>query len=171
MDGSGLERCELEESADAVRLSGTTLLATEAGPVEIQYSVALDHGWRTTTVGVHVRGPGDDRSVALCTDGSGTWTVGEEVVAELQGATDVDFAWTPATNTTPIRRLRLDQGASAAISVVHVPYPDRQVSLRSQTYERLGPRRYRYTSGDFQADLTVDDHGLVRNYPGQWTAT
>jgi hypothetical protein len=170
MDGTGLERSQITEAADSVRLSGTSLLSTEGGPVEIRYSIALDHLWKTSIVGVTVQGPDDERSVALRADGHGDWAVGDEIVAELHGAIDVDFAWTPATNTIPIRRLVLDVGATGEVHVIHVPYPARDVAIRTQTYERLGPRRYRFTSGDYQTDLTVDDRGVVEIYPGQWTA-
>ncbi len=170
IDGAGLERSEVVEAPDAIRMSGTTLLATDVGPVEIRYSIALTGQWVTETVGVHVRGPQDERSVALRADGRGNWSVGDEVVEDLTGAVDVDFAWTPATNTIPIRRLGLETGDRADVQVIHVPYPDREVARRSQSYERLGPRRYRLTSGAFETDLTVDDDSLVVQYPGQWTA-
>ena len=169
MDGSGLERCEMSDGDGPIKISGTTLLSTDGGPVEIRYSIALDGNWQTETVGVTVRGPDDERSVALRADGRGDWSAGDEVLADLRGATDVDFAWTPATNTIPIRRLALEVGSSAAVAAIHVPYPNRDVGLRSQTYERLSPRRYRFTSGAFETDLTVDDQGLVHQYPGQWT--
>ena len=36
--------------------------------------------------------------------------------AHLDGCPDVDFGWTPATNTVPIRRLGLEVGETASIT-------------------------------------------------------
>lgn len=164
-----MERCELGVTDDGLRISGTTLFRDEAGPVEIRYSVAVDERWRTRIVGVHVRTEAENRSVALRCDGAGNWEVGGHPISELEGAIDVDLAWTPATNTIPIRRHRLAVGESADTRVVFVPFPGREVTAKQQSYERLAERRYRYTSGSFSADLTVDEHGLVTAYPGLWT--
>jgi hypothetical protein len=165
----GMDRCELTTGPDGHRLSGTALFSGNGLPVEIRYSIALDERWRTRIVGVHVRAPADVRSVALRSDGEGNWEVGGEPIDDLAGATDVDLAWTPATNTIPIRRLDLDVGAGAETLVAFVPYPDRLVERRAQSYTRLAERRYRYQSGDFSTDLTVDAAGIVTQYPGMWT--
>jgi hypothetical protein len=170
IDGSGLDRSELVAIDRGHRLSGTSLFAADDDPVEIRFSVVLDSAWTTTTVGVHVRTGTGDRSVALTTDGAGMWQVGNDEVAELSGAVDVDFGWTPATNTIPIRRLNLDVGAAAETRVVFIPFPDREIESRTHRYERLAERRYRFQSGDFETDLTVNEHGLVTTYPGSWTA-
>lgn len=170
INGTGLERCELGRDDSGFRLSGTTLFTSHDGPVEIRYSITLDAKWRTRIAGVHVRAPSENRSVALRSDGAGNWEAEGREIPELSGAIDLDLAWTPATNTIPIRRLELPIGGAAATSVAFVPYPERTVELRQQRYERIAERRYRYTSGDFGTDLTVDENGLVVLYPARWLA-
>jgi hypothetical protein len=49
-----------------------------------------------------------------------------------------------------------------------VRFPNLNVEPLDQTYTRLGERTYRYQSGTFEADLEVDDEGLVLDYPGIW---
>jgi hypothetical protein len=44
------------------------------------------------------------------------------------------------------------------------------VQRLDQSYERLEERRYRYRSGRFTADLTVDDEGMVLQYGVTWKA-
>lgn len=151
-------------------MSGTTLLAGDEGPVEIRYSVNLSADWTTTSVGVHIRAPSDDRSVALVRRDDGTWLVGDDAIDAFSGADDADFAWTPATNTIPIRRLDLAPGQSATIEAIVIPFPGRDVERRTQTYERLAPRRWRYRAGDYETDLTTNEHGFVVAYPGRWMA-
>lgn len=135
-------------------------------PVEIRYSVSLDGEWTPDVVGVHINSLAEDRSVALRRDGVGNWMVGDEVLEALTGATDIDFAWTPATNTIPIRRLDLESGESAKIDTIYVPFPDREVVRRSQTYERLAAHRWRCRPGDFEVDMTTDEDGFVVACPG-----
>jgi hypothetical protein len=168
IDLPGMERAELATTEDGYRLAGTTLLSLEERPVEIRYSIALDGAWHTRIVGVHVRTPEENRSVALRSDGAGSWDVGGESVPDLAGAVDVDLAWTPATHTISIRRLALEVGGAADIPVAHVPFPQREVAVKRHTYERIAARRYRFTSGDFATDLTVNEHEFVTAYPGLW---
>jgi hypothetical protein len=169
LDRVGMERAVLESAPDGFRLSGTVLLVESDGPIEVRYSVLTDTEGRTRTVGAHVQTPTGDRRLALKSDGAGTWSAGDDPVLELYGAVDVDLAWTPATNTLAIRRLNLEIGESAEASTVYIAFPAHEIERRNHRYERLAPLRYRYRSGDFETDLTVNEQGLVVAYPGRWT--
>jgi hypothetical protein len=168
--GEGMERAELGSTAAGYRLSGTALSTHDGAAVEIRYSISLDEAWTTRVVGMHVRAPGDNRSLALVSDAPGTWQADGKPVPELEGAIDVDFAFTPATTTIALRRLGLEIGQHAETTAVVVSYPGREVVARSRVYERTAPRRFVVRSGDFSADLTVDENGFVTTYPGRWTA-
>ena len=89
-------------------------------------------------------------------------------IVDLRDCTDIDIAVTPFTNTLPIRRLNLEVGEAAEIDVVYVTVPDLTLSPAPQRYTRLDDRIYRFESLDsgYTADITVDDHGLVTDYPG-----
>jgi hypothetical protein len=76
----------------------------------------------------------------------------------------VDLGCSPATNTLPIRRLRLAVGATQAIRAAWVRFPELTVVRAEQSYSRLDEFTYRYASGEFQAELTVDDEDLVTSY-------
>lgn len=165
-----LDRCTLDETPGGWRLAGTSLLVIDDAPYEIRYSVVLDDGWGTRTVGAHVQGPDADRRMALTSDGRGTWSVTDQPVLELFGATDADLAWTPATNTVPIRRLGLAVGESGSVVTAHIAFPQHEIERATQQYERLSEATYRYTSGEFTADLTVDENGFVTRYGDLWTA-
>ena len=169
LDRTGMERATLESTPDGFRLAGTVLLVEPDGPIEIRYSVLGDSEWRIRTVGAHVQTAKGDRRLALNGDGSGTWSAGDDPVLELYGALDVDLAWTPATNTLAIRRLDLEVGESTEAPAVYIAFPAHEIERRTHRYERLTPLRYRYWSGDFQTDLTVNDEGFVVAYPGRWT--
>ena len=169
LDGTGLDRATLVADAEGFRLAGTALVGEGTDNFDIRYSVLADAGWQTRVVAAHLQGPDGERRLSLRVDG-GRWTMGGDELSELSGAVDVDFAFTPATNTLPIKRLDLDVGDSAAIDVAVVAFPGRSIELATQTYERTGEFTYRYASGDFTTDLTVNDHGLITHYPGLWHA-
>lgn len=168
VDGPGHDRCVLEATPDGFRLGGTALVVAEGTSWEIRYAVVTDPQWRARTVGAHVHGPGPDRRIALLGDGLGGWSTADAPLLDLYGAVDVDLAWTPATNTLPIRRLGLAVGESSAVTVAYVDFPGHEVGRRAQRYSRTGERTYRFESGDFAATLETDERGLVTRYEGLW---
>lgn len=97
------------------------------------------------------------------------WRESGHIVPAIDGCQDVDLAVTPATNTLPIKRLRLPVGGSASLVAAWVKFPEFQIQPLSQRNTRLGPSTYRYESDTgFRADIEVDDLGLVIVYPGSW---
>ncbi|MDH3500511.1 MAG: putative glycolipid-binding domain-containing protein, partial [Acidimicrobiia bacterium] len=125
IDRTSYERCTLDDTAAGHRLAGTVLLVEDRAPHEIRYTVVTDATWRPITVGINVQGGANDRTLALSGDGEGTWSVGDAPVLELYGATDVDFGFTPGTNTLPIKRLGLEVGESAQITAIRIDFPER----------------------------------------------
>jgi len=47
-----------------------------------------------------------------------------------------------------------------------IAVPTLTVHPSPQTYTHLAPHQVRFASGSYQADLTLDDDGLVVDYPG-----
>ena len=163
----GSEVCVLECAGRGRRLRGTVLTHEAKQPIELRYAVTVDSAWATTDVEVLVAFAGADlREVAEL---GALWS-GSERPSEYRDCVDVDLSFTPATNTLPIRRLALDVGEEAEIHVAWLVWPELDVRPVRQRYARLGKNRYRYTQDDFQAELVVDDEGLVLDYEGLWRA-
>jgi hypothetical protein len=105
-------------------------------------------------------------------DGRGHWLADGRPAPTLEGCIDVDLAATPFTNTLPIRRLALAPGDEARVLAVWVGAPGLDLEVLDQRYRRLEPAggldRYRYTvpRSAFEAELSVDDEGLVHHYAG-----
>ncbi len=55
-------------------------------------------------------------------------------------------------------------GAQSDIDVAWVRFPDLRVERGRQTYSRMADDIWRYASGGFAAELTVDSDGLVVRY-------
>lgn len=165
-----MERCTLVEDAGLERLEGTVLTLLDGDPVEIHYSVTCDPAWRTRSCAVGIETRGSNKTIRLEVDEPGSWTHDGVRVSEFDGATDVDLGFSPCTNTLPIRRLALAVGQRARIAVVWLRFPELDLVRSEQVYTRLSESAYRYESatGDFRADLEVDDHGIVTRYGDYW---
>jgi len=158
------EHCTLTVRDSGLSLVGTVLGAEGGLPVRVEYRILADAAGLTAAVNVRdLRGFGQ-RTLALTRDAKGSWTLNGLPARSLKGCTDVDLGCSPATNTLPIRRLRLAVGASRTIQAAWVRFPELVVEKTAQTYTRLDEVTYHYASGTFEADLTVDDDGLVAAY-------
>jgi hypothetical protein len=94
--------------------------------------------------------------------------VGERTLEVRLGDLDFfDLGLSPLFNSLPVWRDRLLEDGNAHDYVMRfVSVPDLRVDESRQRYEPLGGRRLRYRSGDFTAELTFDDDGLVLRYEG-----
>ena len=168
-----LDRCRLAAGPDGPRLSGTVLTAEFGPPLEVRYQVEAGPDGLTRRVELKLDGGAEVVQRVLVADGAGRWRWegGGADLAEVAGALDVDLTVTPATNTLPIRRLAgLDVGEAADLRMAWVQFPELSVIPSAQRYQRLAADRWRFSTGDFTAELLVDPEGLVLDYGGLFQA-
>jgi hypothetical protein len=171
VETGALDRCRLAAGPDGLRLSGTVLTAEFGTPLDVRYLVEAGPDGLTRRVELELDG-GAVRRV-LVADGAGRWRWegGGSDLVEVDGALDVDLTVTPATNTLPIRRLAgLEVGEAADLRMAWVQFPELSVIPSAQAYERLAADRWRFSTGDFTAELVVDPQGLVLDYGGLFRA-
>ena len=113
----------------------------------------------------------DGVMVVLRRGDDGAWfDMHAEALPALEGCIDIDFEMTPFTNTLPIRRAPLAIGETRRFRMAYIPADTMEPFADEQTYTRLGERVYRFENGEgddyFTADITVDEDGLVVDYPG-----
>ena len=110
------------------------------------------------------------RTMGLRADGRGRWKHADgQPIPELDGCIDVDIWPTPFTNSFPIWRTPMTKGQREAFRMAWIDGTALTVEAKSQAYTRLAERRYRFESLDgsgFQAELSLDEDGLVLDYPG-----
>ena len=170
-EGHGLEHCVCHQDTNGIVLEGV-VAGTRHGAYGGHYLVRTDADFRTREVHVqYISGP----RLHLQADGVGNWSdmIENKSLPVLQGCIDVDIGITPATNTLPIKRLKLEAHESHKIKAAYVPLPDQidgmfLPQLAEQRYTCLIPeQRYRYEGifRDFTAELSVDTDGLVIDYP------
>lgn len=166
----GFEHLHLQVFSDAVVADSVIVAIADGEPFRMRYVLRCDEHYRMRKLLVQ-RLDGEER-IALHADGYGHWTDENDVpLLDLDGCIDVDISATPFTNTLPINRLQLAPGEARDIRVVYIAVPSLHVSVAPQRYTCLEQHadgatwQYRSLGNDFVADLPVDAHGLVFDYP------
>ena len=165
-DIGGLERMALTVGPDGVDAVSTVICLGEGG-FRLDHTWRLDAGWRAQSVVVERWNAGGHGGLRLERSGGG-WRVDGLARPDLDAAEEPDLSITPFCNTFPIRRTPQGAGASLALDVAYIDGPALTVARSRQRYDRQGPDRLRYVdlglSAGFEADLVVDDQGLVLSY-------
>lgn len=145
----------------SMSVEGVAALLLGDEPCDLSYRV--DVAPLTASCLVDVRTPAGSRRIELSCR-NGTWTVDGAAAPQLAGCTEVDLGWTPATNTTAIRRLDLAVGDEGTARVAWLRFPELVVEAADQRYSRLADDRWRFESGgtfEIEADPVT---GIVRAY-------
>jgi hypothetical protein len=166
----GSEHLSIRTVGGSITADGIVVAVVDGRPLRLTYSIRCDATWRLRSADVEIH---EDAQVHLVADGYGRWRTGSgEAIDALSDCIDVDIRATPFTNTLPIRRLGLLPGESRDIRVAFIDVPRLRVGAVDQRYTCIEASVhggvYRFESGDFTANLSVDRDGLVVEYPGGW---
>jgi uncharacterized protein len=170
LDQPGHEAARLVHHAPFWQLGGTAVFAHDRRPCRLEYHVVCDAGWRT----LHAKIAGwigtQQVKAELYTDTARRWIINGRQSPAVAGCVDLDLAFSPSTNTIPIRRLALNQGERAEVRAAWLSFPGLVLEPLVQTYVRTGESSYHYESfgGDFATDLEVSAAGFVLRYPPLW---
>ena len=183
-DPYGVELAEMEIAHDALSASGVAI-GTAPVPYRLDYELETGPTFVTTRLHVVSRGEGWRRELDLRRDERGTWSIdsSDEGSADLrppggdvsrfEEALDCDLGLSPVTNMMPIlRHGLLRAGGPIEIAVAWVAVPELSVRLDRQRYRHLrsdGDRHvvgFEAVDGSFAAEITLDDDGVVIDYPG-----
>jgi len=136
-------------------------------PFAMEYDLALSAGWDIREMSI--RSLLDKRIIKLVHEGN-QWYNGEgKHLAEFDGVELVDISISPFTNTLPIKRLQFEGEQPQKIDIIY--FDENKFSLRrvQQIYSRVDEQTYRYQDTllpDFTSEITVDEEGLVIDFPG-----
>lgn len=163
----------LGDAARGPSADSQATLVFDGDPARVSYRLACDRRWRARRLVVQVATGEGSKRLVLRGDGNGAWwDDGGAPLPALGGCIDLDVSSSPFTNTLPIRRISLAEGGYENLRVAYVSVPRLAVTPVSQRYSYVGRSEsgalYHYRCGAFEADLVVDDHGLVLDYPGAW---
>lgn len=173
--GIGEEHLTLSDRNGVIVADGFAIAKPGEAPMRVRYQVVCDADWVTRGVAVTIEiGHGSPTVIEMRSDGNGHWTNSDgSPLPQLDGCIDVDLSITPFTNTLPIRRLGLEPGMSETIHVAWIDVETLKVTPSEQIYTGIEPGivRFEAPASFFRRDLSIDEDGLVRNYPGLFTRT
>lgn len=167
LEAPGSEQVEIRRCSWGYRIDSHMAGSEEGLPVGAGYRLEIDLGWNVLRIAAARSMAGVTHRLRLRRSASGQWSDSGGARPDLAECIDVDIAWTPLTNTLPIRRLGLAVGERRTILVAYIAPPILTVEQVEQQYTRLAANRWRYEGypPGFMADLSVDSDGLVLDYP------
>jgi len=168
----GREYHSLENCIITITDSGTEINSSIIGEYEqkiykVDYTIKTNANWETQFLEVKTQLNDKRELLTFISDGKGTWAEDGKPANEFRGCKEVDISLTPFTNTLAIRRLNLSVGESQAIHVIYLDLLNGQIKSVEQNYKRLSLSHYQFENipNDFSAIITVDELGLVVDYP------
>lgn len=167
---SSIEYFKLATHDDAFVLEGTIIMLLDGLPACIAYKVECDKDWKTRGVAIRQERAGGTQRLTLKVDEHQVWQIESSTIPFAAGIYDIDLEITPATNTIPIRRLALGEGESQEVDAVWVRFPSLTLERLHQRYTRIAHDLYSYENllTGFQAQLKVDEFGLIIYYDDLW---
>ncbi|MBU2963606.1 putative glycolipid-binding domain-containing protein [Citreicella sp. C3M06] len=172
LDRDGEDKCRLAQLGDGYMLIGHARFRDGAGWAALDYVVRIGADWKTLSADVTGRHGGDDVAVKLVRSGA-DWTLNGTAQPQLYGCEDVDFAFTPATNLMPLRRLPDVGRLTTQAAWLRCPGPPgSMVVTLSQSYTRERGQLVAYKAEETGTcqQLVVGPDGFVMTYPGLWEA-
>lgn len=166
IDAAGLELLALARVADGFHAESSVICGWNGG-FRVDHAWQLTPEWRALSLRIERRDADGRRTLLLERDGGG-WRVDGVRRADLDGAEEPDLSVTPFCNTLIVRKIPAREGASLTVDTAYVNGDDLTVARSRQRYDYKAPGRLRYIDqglfAGFEADLLVDEEGLVRHY-------
>jgi len=170
VDWPGHDACRLESDASGWQMSGRVAYRQDGVVTALSYHVEHDEDWLCRSA--KVSGWAGDRTLDLVIvrQADGTWLGNSKTFDCGHDSVDIDLGFTPATNTTAIRRLKLALGQRQRCRADWLDTADWSLKPLDQCYARLSEFTYEYASPrrDFRTVLTTNEEGLVTHYPNIW---
>ncbi|GEE00303.1 hypothetical protein nbrc107696_07490 [Gordonia spumicola] len=173
-DGGRLEQVRLKTSGGRLRANGRIIAAAtdDVEAYSVSYELVTNDIGVTRRFSVRVRRGDGDGQLEVSRDLDGKWMVQTPdtiVHSEFGGAETLDVLDSPFFTTLAVNRFKLLGGGTAAdVPVVRLTFPTSTIEPVTADYTVDGDRLTVVTGG-VTHELTLDDDGLVVEYPGYAT--
>jgi hypothetical protein len=166
-EGDGLEEASLRPSGRGVAISSVVIGTRNGNDYGVRYAIECNRDWTVASLALETV---EGMRVDVRSPTRGRWTDADgKPLAEFDGCDGLDLEGTPITNTIALRRLNLTADDRPVENrMVYVPFDSFEPFVDEQRYTCLKTgRRYRYEAvdGSFEAEVEVDEDGLVVDYP------
>ena len=163
LDQPGHDACRFRERPEGWMIEGNAVFEQAGRPASLAYRLCCCKDWRTRRASVSGWIGHDALDLTIERHGAQDWRVNGTPAPAMAGLDDIDLGFTPATNTSALRRLDLREGAGATCVALWLDTEDWTVKRLTQSYRRTGPRTFAYASPKhgYRANLETDDFGAV----------
>lgn len=175
-DGRGLEGTRLLLGTGGLRALGRMVRTDPDGDFTASYRLVVKDDGTVERLSVTSATAQRERHLTLNRTEDGFWlldTGSGGTRAELDGAVDVDLAFSPMFHTVPIRRLGLHhEAAGHTLPTAYVSLPELEVTTVQQHYRTVsvldatGTACVAFRWDDFDSELSVDADAVVAHHPG-----
>ena len=162
-----LEYMQWKKEAELNSFQSTVIGLKDDNHWLLQYKVKTDLQWNLRSFQLHAV----VNSIDWVVEGQlthGKWSINGQERSEFENLKFIDISLTPFTNSLPIQQLNLQLGEEEPIEVMYIDVVHKELSRVQQSFVKLDKETVRYANvpKDFQADITIDEEGLVVDYPG-----
>jgi uncharacterized protein len=162
-----LENCLVTISKNGANINSVIIGSYEGMIYRVDYAIETNKNWETISFEINYRHSNFVHHLRCEGDGKGNWKSAGKPAKQFDGCIDIDIPLTPFTNTLPINRLKLSANETQQIRVIYLDLLKQQITPVRQQYKKLSATKYHYENvpNDFEADIEVDEQGLVVDYP------
>lgn len=168
-----LENCLVTLTETGTEVNSVIIGGYQDKIYRVAYRIKTNQNWET--VFFEVLSQHSDKTERICfeSDGKGHWMADGQPAEQFRGCMEVDISLTPFTNSLPINRLRLAPQEVQQVQVIYLDILEGQIKPARQQYTRLSEYAYHYGNvpNNFEADITVDEFGMVTDYPALFVRT
>ena len=167
LEYNSLENCLVKLTHEGTHINSTIVGEYESKIYTVVYRLITNENWETICMDIEWQHSNKKESQKFESDGTGNWIVNGKAASQFKDCIDVDLSLSPFTNSLPINRLKLGTGESCQISVIYFDLLRDEIGPAHQNYTKLSSRKFKYENlpNDFEAEVSVDDSGLVVDYP------
>ncbi|WP_335872761.1 putative glycolipid-binding domain-containing protein [Bacillus sp. 2205SS5-2] len=165
---SGSEYLRISENDTNIIAEGLVLFTYKRDAYKFSYEVIMDINWHTKRV--EIINLELNEKLQLDSNCKGKWFLENSELLEMGGVIDIDISVTPFSNTLPINRFKWELGQERNFNMLYIDVPTLEFMKLQQQYKFIGSsdngiRKFQYKCRDFETVVTVDQDGLIIEYP------
>jgi hypothetical protein len=163
---NSLEYFKLKREKDTFIVKSKIIGTYEDKMYAVAYNVLIDNEWKVQNFKIEYEVNNIKKKI-IGEKINNKWKMNGVINPSYTDFDFIDISLTPFTNTLPIRNLNLEIGQEQEVNVIYINILDNYVKPVKQKYRKISDRTYKYENvpNDFEADISVDELGLVIFYP------
>lgn len=163
---NSLEYFQISEIGDTFFVKSKIIGTYDNQVYFVEYVLNIDKEWNVSNFNIEFEINGKRKKITAVKN-KNEWNINGDINIQFTDIDFIDISLSPFTNTLPIRRLKLNGSQEIEIKVIYIDILNGLIKPVNQKYKRNNSFNYKYKNipNDFEADIDVDEFGLVTFYP------